>query len=410
MYASYLSSAYFEYITESFYLWQLTYVLFILTILVFDKTFFLQKKVVFFLAYLLSIYCLSVFLGGTSFSIQSAVRLFQYMFSLIFFLYILFLLRDPEYLDLYYKYLSKIFKIVVVFIPIQIILRIVYFPASLSDHQYFRSFGNGMHATTSVFYEARGLTQFLIVFLFYFLFVYQGPKKAVGVFCCIIGILSTFSLSGTILLIFLIGLYLLLKIKLFISPKYFVSVVILSITIIGLVSNTHYVQNASNRMVGMYENFKNVKFIVMLENGWKLNHVDHYAQYSDEFIEQYGFHGGSESVSTVAEASYLYQLIKNFDFVLGKSPAVKERYVTLNAIVDTIARIGLVGAIILLVYVNKLIRYNRYIILIFLSIFFAIDGATPKPQIPFLVGTMVILTHFKKKSDDFFNPTSVQSS
>ena len=409
VYASYLFSSYFEYLTESFFLWQLSYIIFFSSILAFDNQFLKKKIVFFFNLYLGLTFVNSIVFHNSGINPSTLLRFSQYFISLNYLIYILHLNNlELKFSILFHRIITLLFKLVIIWLPIQAILRYIYFPLSLSEHQYFRRISKDLYASTSFFYEARGLTQFLIIFLFYFLFLYKGKNRKLGIFLSSLGIIFTFSLSGSLLLIIVFCVFLLKNYKYLLKLKTLMFAIVTLTTVFIFLSNSTYGNNFERRINGMVSNLFHISPVVLLENSWKLNHVDHYAQYSDEFIEKYGFHGGSETVSTVSEISYLYILFKDFNFVLGKGPSIKERYVTLNAIVDIISRIGLIGLILIFFIIKRFSNRNNILIFSFLVLFCFIDGSTPKPQIPFLIGILITLNNFSQKRYDFFNPSSFQ--
>lgn len=391
IYGAFLLSPYFNYIVgEGIYLWHIVIIIFSPVVLFFSFKYFKRNYLVFcysiFLLFLV-VFQLIMDFDKASFIIRST----QFFLSFSLFISIVYFSdkytgKKKEYFDYLFK---SLIKIIVLFALLQFVIRIIDPSLILSEYQNYRTLFGLLKQVSSFFYEPRGLAQFLLVSLFCILFLGLKIKK-IWLYLIILTTVLTFSLGAIIVLFVITSLFMLRDIK----PIKLVQSSVITIFLFTAFILSPPGEFISKRIQGVADNMGAVPIMVILENSYKLNHVDFYHQYSDQFEKDYGFHGGSETVSIFAEISYFYLTLKNKTF-FGSGLVDQSRYVSLNAIVDFFSRFGLVGTL-LFIYIfgwNKGVKFSLIIFLIFFS---ALDGALAKPQVWFLLGVLYYYNSVKK--------------
>ena len=402
VYISFLLSSYFEYVSESFLLWQAAYVVFFLiTVLFFYKKVILDKYFSLIIAYMLTYQIFTSFFGDSL--TYDTLRFLQFLLT-IYFAFFSFSLADIEYF--YLKKIVRIYQILTVLIiavaVYQFFMRPLNMNFTLSDHQRYREVG-AFYSSTSFFYEPRGLAQFLCVALFLGLFTNIFSKSKMMLALITIGIILSFSLGGMVVLCVIYLLYFVNMLNSFrLKWNRLLIIFPLLAVILTLFINSIAFDNFKKRIDFMFDNFSSLDIGYILNEGYKINHINYYNENHKDLEKVFSIKGGSETVSTVVEASYLWYILRT-NFVFGRSPSIKERHVTLNFIVDLISRLGIFGLLIIaLNYVSKF-KYLPYkkSTFFFIIIYSGIDGASAKPQVWFLLSMIPIAFNYLyyEKSD-----------
>lgn len=399
VYASFLFSPYFNYIVgEGIYFWHIAIILLSPILLLFSFKFFKINYIHFcYLLFFITLIVAQLVVDIDKFSF--ILRVVQFVLSFLLFISIVYFSEkySGKQKTFFSRYFKVLLKFVIVFGFIQFIIRIVNPDLILSQYQNYRTLFGGVKQVSSFFYEPRGYAQFLVVTLYCMLFLGLRMSRF-WLVAVIISIFLTFSLGAIIVFFVVIALYTLQDI----SPVQFLKTGLITITLFTLFLFSPPGDFIKSRVLGVFENMESVPVKVVLENSYKLNHVDHYHQYSDQFEKDYGFHGGSETVSIFAEISFLYITLKDNTF-FGAGLVDQSRYVSLNAIVDLFTRFGLIGTV-LFAYIFGKNHKVRPSLLIFLMFFCALDGALAKPQFWFLLGVLYYYNSLVK--DKWINDSS----
>ncbi|WP_341508667.1 hypothetical protein WAX88_09065 [Photobacterium damselae subsp. damselae] len=307
-----------------------------------------------------------------------------------------------HYISMFVKYYKYLFWFVTFFLLYQIIMRTAYMPLSFSEHQNFRKIGY-FYQYSSLFIEPRGMAQFYLISFYVYFFMSRDRLKFI---VSIIGVLLTASLGGILTLFVTLIFYSISKFYKFTSNK--LNLKVLLLVLIGIPSLVFFINTSTGDLVlqrldFIKKNLTGVSISNVLDNAYKLNHVDYYGQNSSEFEKIYGFKGGSSTVSVLSEASYLVHIIKTKP-LFGEGSANRSRLLSLNAFVDFVTRLGLILSFIWIYLFYKefrvTIKKDGLIFIMFIILFSSVDGALPKPQFWFLLAVLIIFNYKRLINDE----------
>lgn len=366
-------NSYLMYFLGEFYLWQVFAVINMLIICFF----YVSCRLYFnYLGLLLVLYIITSFFVTFFYSSfdrsTDVIRSFQFLSSaLILFSSVVIIDRSNKHALSFIRFTDKLLIVLIVVALYQIVMRQVLPDFSFSDFQSFRSFG-WITQATSIYREPRGLVQVATVIFFCALNFKLPINRGFWLISSFFLILFSFSLGGYFTLLVVIFVYSLG------GNNKVTKILFFLLVLVSLIS----IPEVNARVMELFSLVSEGALMNMVENAYKLNHIDYYSQYSQEFSDIYGFSGNSSVVSIFSEISYLLHVTK-INFLTGFGLGTSERYTSLNLFVDIYSRIGLLGLCFLIVCFFRMFKTHRMQIILFLIFWGSIDGALSKPQVWF---------------------------
>jgi hypothetical protein len=382
-------NSYLMYFLGEFYLWQVFAVINVLIICFLYASCRLHFN---YLGLLLVLYIIISFFVTFFYSSfdrsTDVIRSFQFLSSaLILFSSVVIIDRSNKHALSFIRFTDKLLVLLISAALYQIVMRQVLPGFSFSDFQSFRSFG-WITQATSIYREPRGLVQVATVIFFCALNFKLPINRGFWLISSFFLILFSFSLGGYFTLLVVIFVYSLAGNNKVIKILFFLLV---------LVSLTS-IPEVNARIMELFSLVSNGALMNMVDHAYKLNHVDYYSQYSQEFSDIYGFSGNSSVVSIFSEISYFLHVTK-INFLTGFGLGTSERYTSLNLFVDIYSRIGLLGLCFLIVYFFRMFKTHRMQIILFLIFWGAIDGALSKPQVWFPLALIYASYSYSEKKE-----------
>ena len=384
VFSLYLMYPFFRYILDSPLLWQVGYLLFPIIFILFAIK---DEKII---SYIFVIFYTIFMFAMNTVEAEPVLNsgylgLMQVLVAVSFGYACVQLAKSEASAQIFLNYFRIVLYLVLLYIPIQGILR-VYFPDySFSEHQLFRVYFGLYPAPTSFFDEARRLGQFLVVGLFVSLNFFDGKEKYILSTIISTVMVLTFSLGA------LIGLIAVVLASKYISTSkkdnfYWMLlglIIVSAAVLIGPIRET-----ILWRLGSLFNLIGEISFSDLLENAYLLNLAASDIT-SREMDYYYGFRRGSEVLSLGSEFSYLWFILSEGDW-FGRTPNVAERFVELNMFVDLFARFGILIVLFFVSIWCHAVKYKNGLVLIFIVLLLGfIDGGAIKPQFWFLVAIVI---------------------